>query len=286
MLLFAKQILFAPLCEYVQSLNIKTHWVPTYSVFHCHVYAPETVQHVVFLQRGPEWALLEFLTHKKIKVSILNTEQMTRYIAPRQEGDEVPFPFDNFLMSYIRSGKLESIIDYTVENIKIWKMLFYNLNVHLRCFLSRPTLITMQKTKDVVFVGDASSDHRQDILRVVEPTILVGSYGPKRDSVLYAHKILLNIHFGPTYNVFEELRCLPCVLAGMVVVSETSKFDANHPLHKFIIFANYDELAFKIEDVQANYDSIQHKLYCNNTAFDNLLTDIKVYENQVNSKIE
>ena len=253
MLLLAHQMLVGPLCEYVTTYcTLPTHWVTSYCLAKCVNFVSPQTEHVVFLQRGPEWPLFKHLVQHNIKVSIINTEQMTRYIAP-QSGDEVPFPFELFLMSYVRSGKLFSIIDYNIENIKIWQTLFWDLRVKLECFIPfeiGPMITT--KHKDIVFVGDPSSNYRQRILQRVKPTILVGCYGKERDQELYKHRILLNMHFGATYIIFEELRCLPCVLAKMVVVSENSKFDVKHPLYNFIIFAPYADLATKVAEVHAN----------------------------------
>ncbi len=238
--------------------------------------------HVLFLQRGPEWSLFEYLVKNDIKVSIVNTEQMTRYKIECKNGNEVPFPFDFFLMSYIRSGKLHSIIDYSLENIHIWQELFWKLNTKLHCF--KPSCEEKQiqeKSKDVVFVGDANSQYRQTILLQVKPNMLTSCYGKIRDEELYKHRILLNLHFGSQYCIFEELRCLPCVLAQMIVVSENSKFDVHHPLHKFIVFVEYEKLPQKITEIKTNYNIVWKSIYEDQkSSFQSLLNDIAQYEKQ------
>ncbi len=282
--LFAKHVLQGPLCEFTQSVPMKTQWVSDYTLKECKPHIENCIRYVSFLQRGPSWELFAYLIKNRSKVSIVNTEQMTRYNNVVQ-GEEIPFPFDLFLMRYIRSGHLYSIVDYSAENMARWKALFYNLRVVLCCFKNALTCVPPIKSKNVVFVGDTSSRYRQFILQQVKPDVLVNCYGLKRDEELYQYRILLNVHFGKSYTIFEELRCLPCVLACMVVVSEKSNIDKNHPLYPFIFFASYSKLPNQLRFVEENYKTIWKVLYENNPMFTNLLKNIQEYENLQNKKI-
>jgi len=250
-MLFARGIVYEPLCEYVASLKLPTYWVPSYTLEHCQQHLTTIPKQIVFLQKGPSPCLLDFLKDKIEKVWILNTEQMTRYSTNVEtKNNEVPFPFEEWMMQYVRKG-LVSIMDYSQANLVIWNNLFPLLETRLCCFI--PPVVSTQKTKDVVFVGDASSPYRQQILQQLHSiTILTNKYGAVRDRELYQHRILLNIHFGPSYNVWEEIRCLPCILAGMIVVSEESLIDKQHPIYPFVVFAPYDCLLAKVQEVQAN----------------------------------
>ncbi len=276
-LLFAKTILYDPLCEYARASRWPVEWVQEYSLSEClPLVIKSEAKHVIFLQRGPHTDLFQHLTTSNILVSILNTEQMTRYIA-QNAGEQVFFPFDAFLMSYIQSQKLFSIIDYSTENIAIWKKCFPKLITALECFNGYSTLIDYKKNADVVFVGDVSSAYRQKIIQSMRTTVVSGIYGHKRDAIVFSHRILLNVHFGTAYTIFEELRCLPCVLNQMIVVSEESKFDQNHPLHKFIIFAPYQDLAKVVAHTLTNYEAIFKKMFITNEHFANLQKDIQNY---------
>ena len=66
---------------------------------------------------------------------------------------------------------------------------------------------------------------------------VVTGHGDYRDSELAKCKMLINIHYSPSYLVFEQLRCEPWIQAGMPVLSEHSlDNDAR------VINASYEEL--------------------------------------------
>lgn len=70
----------------------------------------------------------------------------------------------------------------------------------------------------------------------------VTGFGVDRDAVVYQHRILLNIHADRDYTVFEELRCTPCVLNEMLIVTETCSNLDGYPHRDRVIEAPYDEL--------------------------------------------
>ena len=280
-LVVALHVFFDPLCEYVHSLHMPVLWTDCYSQASCGTQLiQQNITHVYFVQRGPHSDLLATLIENSVAISIVNTEQMTRFVA-QNAGEEVFFPFDAFLITYIRQNVLRSIVDYSFENINIWKQCFPDANCELRCFSIPPVVNDVCKSKHVAFVGDASSSYRQKIVTATKATVLTNTYGARRDVELYSHRVLVNVHFSPLYCVFEEIRCLPCVLNKMIVVSEDAKLDTDHPLYKFIIFAPYAQLASAVADALANYDTLYRKLFVNNSAFESLQKDIERYEARV-----
>ena len=51
---------------------------------------------------------------------------------------------------------------------------------------------------------------------------IVQGHGDYRDAELAKCKVLLNIHYTPSYQVFEQARCEPWIQAGVPIVSEHS----------------------------------------------------------------
>lgn len=288
MLLFARGIVFEPLWEYVNSLKMNTCWVDDYTMENClsFLWDLEHTEEVAFLQKGPDHAFFNWLIAKHIRIFIVNTEQMSRY--GHETEDEVFFPFRLWLVHYLNTYSCH-LIDYSQQNICIWRKMYPDIKtkkMHLKCFLPPVLSLIPKKTKDIVFVGDCNSKHRRTILETISNiTILQGCYGAKRDKQLFGHKILLNVHYDIHYTILEEMRVLPCVFAQMIVVSETSDMDKAHPLYPFILFADYDKLAEKIEYVLANYELVHYNLYSRNnkTRFDCLREDILAYENRHNN---
>jgi hypothetical protein len=275
-LLFARCATFDPLLEYVQSLRLRTRWVRRYDLRSClhHILAHHAV--IVFLQMVPCEDLLQALKNKQ--VWILNTEQLSRLQTMTSE--DVQFPFETAVLDPLQQKHVHGLMDYSSSNLQLFKSIFQDsIPTRLLEFQPMPPIVNQLKTKKIAFVGDASSSYRQEILSKLEKdvTVIQGVYGLQRDKDLYAHKVLINLHFTPAYSIFENLRCLPCVLAGMVVVSEISKIDEKHPIYPFVLFAPRERLVETAQYALANFDSLCDTLYKDNVDYANLLENIKLY---------
>lgn len=286
---FARAIAYPQLCEYVESSMdaSKVEWVQhtTYTSYHCLPHIDETTRKVIFVQMAPNLELLEQLRARKIQVWVLNTEQMSRVVAAR--GEEVGFDFEGMLLAYVRPIMRVQVMDYSAANVAVWNKICPHILVELVPFVPRSPMQwpLADRTRSIAFVGDVSSTHRATILQQLESDGLqiIKDFGKRRDAQLAACKVLLNVHYGPSYQVFEELRCLPCVLNKMVVVSETSLLPMSHPLHKFIVFAPHERLGRCVKRAVQKYDELFTKLYVNNPAHDTLLADIAAWSTAFNA---
>ena len=161
------------------------------------------------------------------KSFFLNTEQLSRSNS----------------LTYVKSlpGHLR-LLDYSYENVRIAKE---------HGLISTYTPITVYnthvpKTRGVAFIGSLKNARRRQIYdelrgQGVDITNVTG-FGVDRDAVVYQHRILLNIHADRNYTVFEELRCTPCVLNEMLIVTETCSNMDGYPYRDRVIEAPYDEL--------------------------------------------
>jgi hypothetical protein len=52
--------------------------------------------------------------------------------------------------------------------------------------------------------------------------LVTNKWATSRDFILSFAKILLNVHYHESYNVYEEIRCDRWTFTGMMVVSEDS----------------------------------------------------------------
>lgn len=68
------------------------------------------------------------------------------------------------------------------------------------------------------------------------------------------YKILLNIHQTDNRKSFEELRVLPSLSTGILVVSEEVPFKESIPYHNHIIWSSYENLEKTLDEVLNNYD--------------------------------
>ncbi len=65
--------------------------------------------------------------------------------------------------------------------------------------------------------------------------------------------IMANVHQTDHHHTFEELRVLPALCNGVIIVSEDVPLKDEIPYANSIIWSSYEDLAATIEDVQRNY---------------------------------
>ena len=66
-------------------------------------------------------------------------------------------------------------------------------------------------------------------------------------------RILVNVHQTDHHHTLEELRILPALQRGVIVVSEDVPLKEHVPYGRFIVWASYDRLLDAARDVHANY---------------------------------
>lgn len=74
-------------------------------------------------------------------------------------------------------------------------------------------------------------------------------------------KILINIHQTPHHDTFEEFRCLPALQNGIIVVSEKSPLNHLIPYNDLIIWADYDNIVDKVEEILENYEEYYKQIF-------------------------
>lgn len=74
-------------------------------------------------------------------------------------------------------------------------------------------------------------------------------------------RILINVHQTDHHHTFEELRVLPALANGVIVISEDVPLRAQVPYHEYIVWARTDELVHRIAEVQADYAGWQRRIF-------------------------
>jgi hypothetical protein len=87
-------------------------------------------------------------------------------------------------------------------------------------------------------------------------------------------KILINIHQTDHHHTFEELRVLPALQCGVIVICENSPLSEFIPYNDYIIWTSYDKILEKTIEVIHNYD-YYHNLIFNNEK-KNKLSDFNI----------
>jgi len=91
-------------------------------------------------------------------------------------------------------------------------------------------------------------------------------------------KIMVNVHQTDHHHTFEELRVLPALLNGVIIVSEDVPLKEKIPYNQYIIWANYDDIPSKTKEVIDNYDFYYDKIF-NDPKLLDILNDMK-YKNK------
>ncbi len=74
-------------------------------------------------------------------------------------------------------------------------------------------------------------------------------------------KVLINIHQTPHHDTFEELRCLPALQNGVIVVSENSPLSHLVLYNELIIWTDYENIINKTKEVLENYEKYHKNIF-------------------------
>lgn len=243
-------------CEYITSLlEVKNyHLILLHNLNNFDYKLPYTYyvcwsSHYEFLMKIPE------------NVHIINLEQMT---IPR---------LHSMIKDYLHH-KNNLLIDYSLENIAILDNPKVKFIPYIISDIETSKLIrygSQTKIYDIGFCGGLSQ-RRLSIIKSLENKgyickIIEGWYDT-RDFQLGCCKIILNIHYSDTHNVYESLRCDRWAMANTLVVSETSINNTILDINDLIIFADYNNLVDKICDILTHYhDYYQNYINKRNTLY-------------------
>jgi hypothetical protein len=149
------------------------------------------------------------------------------------------------------------IIDYNYANILISprKLLYlpYQYNPS--------EIYNIEKTQNVTFIGWLNERRIIPILKIPVLVTHTNGFGAERDRILFANKVLVNIHYDENYNVFEEIRCNRCIFNKLIVISEPSIHMEHYKLKKYMIECPLDEIPEMVKQVLDNYEEYHSKLF-------------------------
>lgn len=98
-------------------------------------------------------------------------------------------------------------------------------------------------------------------------------------------KILINIHQTEHHHTFEELRVLPALLNGVIIISEDSPLKERIPYNQYIIWCNYGDIITTTKKVINNYETYYDMIFKNSSFNLEMLPTIN-YHNLENKLLE
>lgn len=74
-------------------------------------------------------------------------------------------------------------------------------------------------------------------------------------------RIMVNVHQTDHHHTFEELRCLPALMNGVIIVSEDVPLKDKIPYSDYIVWAKYEDLEDKVKEVEDNYEKYYRNIF-------------------------
>jgi hypothetical protein len=159
------------------------------------------------------------------------------------------------------------LLDYSLANIEILKK--YNITSQYFPYqYNNNEIFNYDKNIDSVIcctIGSRAICLFENLNKLIPNSIYIGRpplWGQERDNILFKSKILINFHhIEKEYNILEEIRITRCIFNKIIIISEYSENYHFYPLHKYIIFCEYENLINKAKEVLDNYDDYYNTIY-------------------------
>jgi hypothetical protein len=176
------------------------------------------------------------------------------------------------IANYDYLNSLDGIIEYSIPNI---------LNVSTGDFsryLSKvgyiaPTIYEKldfdksQKTNTITMFSENASNRRSKFVndskaKGLNQLNVTGVFSKESLKQVYQKtKIMVNLHQTDHHHTFEELRVLPALCNGVIIVSEDVPLKEHIPYGDFIVWSSYKDLVDTTLDVQNNYEYFYREIF-------------------------
>jgi len=167
------------------------------------------------------------------------------------------------------------IIEYSKPNIENIKSSFDTVLVELAkklvyiapC-LYKPSFVKGTRSNQVIttFINDQEPRRKKLLYSLMTSRVscinINNCFTKQKVQELYLKtKILINIHQTEHHNTFEELRVLPALLNGTIVISEVSPLSELVPYAKCVLWVPYEKIVATVKDVLARYDAVHKQIF-------------------------
>ena len=181
-------------------------------------------------------------------------------------------------------NSLDYVIEYSYPNTHNIKSSGYfsefsSKIINISPLIYEPNFDNINKVSTITLFTENSSQRRDNITKElddksVEYINIVNCFSYNDLVNQYSNtKIMVNVHQTDHHHTFEELRVLPALINGVIIISENVPLKEHIPYNEFIIWCEYDKLVDTIIDVQKNYVSYSDKLF--NNELNSLLLTLK-----------
>jgi len=167
------------------------------------------------------------------------------------------------------------VIDYSNPNIENIKLSvtpelkeFAKKLIYIAPCLYTPFFVKGVRSNSVIttFINDQEPRRKKLLYSLmtsrVPCTNINNCFTKQRVQDLYRNtKILINIHQTEHHHTFEELRVLPALLNGTIIISELSPLSELVPYKNCIFWVPYEKIISTVKDVLARYDEVHKQIF-------------------------
>ncbi len=201
-----------------------------------------------------DWAVdLRFLNYTPKNTFIINLEQMShhqRYMQVRKYYDE-GFPIIDYTKAHRYIFPKEIYFPYQCVNKEIDKLKSFHLSTEYNSYEYDICMIPCN-SKERQFIFD------ELVKKGIKITSIEG-WGDERDKKIAQCKIILNLHFNSTFQIYEHLRCDRWMFANKIIISEYSQqeeiLDVNN-----VYFYEYEDIIDACIKHLSEFDSGETKI--------------------------
>lgn len=187
-------------------------------------------------------------------------------------------PDKNYLVRIANYQKLinqDIVIDYSRINLKNIKLSNLYEDYLIKTFLIAPTLYELKSYTSredrqydtITLFRNTEEPRRKQFIQTLNRQNIkfenVNNVFDNLDSVYLNTKILINIRQTDFHDTLEELRILPALRCGVIVISELAPLQKYCMYSEFILWEKLENLPELILDVQNNYEAYHKKIFMN-----------------------
>jgi len=185
---------------------------------------------------------------------------------------------EHYLIRIVGLSQLKTadiVIEYSkpnIENIKssidITLVELAKKLIYIAPCLYTPFFVKGTRTNQMIttFINDQEPRRKKLLFSLmmnkVSCTNINNCFTKQKVQDLYRNtKILINIHQTEYHHTFEELRVLPALLNGTLVISELSPLSELVPYAKCVLWVPYEKIVATVKDVLTRYDEVHKQIF-------------------------
>jgi len=171
------------------------------------------------------------------------------------------------LVNYDQIERSDLVVEYSIPNqFNVGNTNFFprynQRHLHISACLYHLDFGRHRPLDVVTNFYDVNQPRRHRLLKAASQIKnYTGLYGERLADLYSAARIVVNAHQTDHHDTLEELRVLPALRRGAIVISEHSALTTLIPYHNHIIWAKYDEIPDVITEVTRNYETYHRRIF-------------------------